>query len=108
MFYLNRVVLAGRLEEGPQVRYTPQGKPVIFFTLSLPSERPEDQSLTFENVSIRVVFVGERSETWAKQKGKEGGNILVEGGLVQRRWKTAEGTVKREIVIIAHGVTDLR
>ena len=108
MFYLNRVVLAGRLEEGPHIRYTPRGKPVIFFTLSLPSERPGDKTLPLENVSIRVVFIGERSESWAKQKEKEGGNVLVEGGLVQRRWKTAEGTMKREIEIIAHGVTDLR
>ena len=108
MFYLNRVVLAGRLEEGPQIRYTPRGKPMIFFTLSLSSERPDDKSLPFENVSIRVMVVGERSESWAKQKGKAGRNVLVEGGLVQRRWKTTEGTMKKEIEIIAHGVTDLR
>ena len=108
MFFLNRVILAGRLKEGPEIRYTPQGKPVIFFTLSLPPERPEDESLPFENVSIRVMLVGERSESWAKQKGKKGGNVLVEGGLVQRRWETAEGQMRREIGIIAHGVKDLR
>jgi single-stranded DNA-binding protein len=107
VFYLNRVILAGRLKEGPEVRYTPRGKPVIFFTLSLPSERPEEESLPFENVSIRVMLVGERSESWAKQQGKAGGNVLVEGGLVQRRWETAEGQMKREIGIIAHGVKDL-
>jgi single-stranded DNA-binding protein len=107
VFYLNRVILAGRLKEGPEVRYTPRGKPVIFFTLSLPSERPEEESLPFENVSIRVMLVGERSESWAKQQGKAGGNVLVEGGLVQRRWETAEGQMKREIGVIAHGVKDL-
>ena len=79
MFYLNRVILAGRLKEGPEIRYTPHGKPVIFFTLSLPSERPEDESLPFENVSVRVMLVGERSESWAKQKRKAGENVLVEG-----------------------------
>jgi len=108
VFFLNRVILAGRLKEGPEIRYTPRGEPVIFFTLSLPSERLEDESLPFENVSIRVMLVGERSESWAKEKGEAGGNVLVEGGLVQRRWETTEGKMRREIGIIAHQVTDLR
>ena len=108
MFFLNRVILAGRLKEGPDIRYTPRGKPVIFFTLSLPSERPEDESLPFENVSIRVMFIGTQSESWAKQQGKVGANVLVEGALVQRRWETAEGHMKKEIGVIAHGVKDLK
>jgi single-strand DNA-binding protein len=106
--YLNRVILAGRLERDPEIRYTPRGKPVIFLSLSLPSERPEDASFPCEDVSIRVMLVGKESELWAQQEGKAGGNILVEGGLIQRRWETAEGTVKREIGVIAHGVKDLR
>jgi single-strand DNA-binding protein len=108
VFFLNRVILAGRLKEGPDIRYTPQGKPVIFFTLSLPPERPEDESFPFENVSIRVMLVGERSESWAKRQGKVGSNVLVEGYLVQRRWETTEGQMKREIGILAHGVKDLK
>ena len=108
MFFLNRVILAGRLKEGPDIKYTPQGKPVIFFTLSLPPERPEDESLPFENVAIRVMLVGERSESWAKRQVKAGGNVLVEGSLVQRRWETAEGQMRREIGVIAHGVKDLK
>ena len=108
MFYLNRVILAGRLKEKPEIRYTPRGKPVIFFTLTLPSERLEDESLPFENVSVRVMLVGEGAESWAQQRGKEGVNVLIEGGLVQRRWETAEGTMTKEIGIVAHGVTDLR
>jgi single-strand DNA-binding protein len=108
VFYLNRVILAGRLEHDPEIRYTPRGKPVIFLTLSLPSERLADASLPVEDVSIRVMLVGEESELWAQQEGKAGGNVLVEGGLVQRRWETVEGDVRREIGIIAHGVKDLR
>jgi single-strand DNA-binding protein len=108
VFFLNRVILAGRLKDDPEIRYTPGGKPVIFFTLSLPSERLGDESLPLENVSIRVMLVGERSERWAKQKGRGEGNVLVEGGLVQRRWETTEGKMRREIGIIAHQVTDLR
>jgi len=108
VLYLNRVILAGRLEQDPEIRYTPRGKPVIFLTLSLPSERLEDEILPFKDVSIRVMLVGEQSELWAQQQGKAGGNVLVEGGLVQRRWETAEGKMGREIGVIAHGVKDLR
>jgi single-stranded DNA-binding protein len=54
------------------------------------------------------MLIGEQSESWAKQQGKVGGNILVEGALVQRRWETAEGQMKKEIGVIAHGVKDLK
>ena len=108
MFYLNRVILAGKLQEDPEVRYSPRGTPVIFFTLHLPAEQLEEESLLRDPVSIRVMLVGEQSESWAKQKGKGGGNVLVEGGLVQRRWETVEGQMKKEIGIIAHTVRDLR
>ncbi len=107
MVYLNRVILSGRLEHDPEIRYTPRGKPMIFLRLSLPSERLKDVSLPCEDVSIRVMLVGEESALWAKQKGKAGGNVLVEGGLVQRRWETTEGDVKREIEVIAHDVIDV-
>jgi single-strand DNA-binding protein len=108
VFYLNRVILAGKLQEVPEVRYSPRGTPVIFFTLQFPSEQPKEESLSFDPVSIRVMLVGEQSESWAKQKGKTGRNVLVEGGLVQRRWETVEGQMRSEIGIIAHTVTDLR
>jgi len=108
VLYLNRVILAGRLQEDPEIRYTPRGKAVIFLTLSLPSERLEDEPFPFEDVSIRVMLVGEESQSWAQRQGKAGGNVLVEGGLVQRRWETADGKTRREIGVIAHGVKDLR
>jgi single-stranded DNA-binding protein len=54
------------------------------------------------------MLVGERSESWAKRQGKAGGNVLVEGALVQRRWETADGQMKREIGVIAQGVKDLK
>jgi single-strand DNA-binding protein len=106
--YLNRVILAGKLEGDPEIRYTPRGKPVIFLTLSLPSERLADAFLPVEDVAIRVMLVGEESAVWAQRQGKAGENVIVEGGLIQRRWETAEGSVKREIGIIAHGVKELR
>lgn len=108
MFYLNRVILAGRLQDAPEIRYTPQGKPVIFFTLTLPSERLGDDAVHFENIAIRVMLVDEKSERWAQEKGKAGENILIEGGLVQRRWETAEGKMSREIEIVAHDIKALR
>ncbi len=108
MFYQNRVILAGRLKGDPDIRYTPQGKPVVFFTLGLPSERLDDAALPIEDVSIRVMVVGEGSESWAQQQRKTGRNVLVEGGLVQRRWETGEGRVKREIGVVAHSVKDVK
>ncbi len=108
MLYLNHVILAGRLKDKPEIRYTPKGKAVTFFTLSLPSEGLEYEFLPFEDVSIRVMLVGEESDLWAQQEVKRGENVLVEGGLVQRRWETEEGRMMKEIGVIAHRVRDVR
>jgi single-stranded DNA-binding protein len=108
MFFLNHVILAGRLKDGPEIRYTPKGKPVIIFTLSLPSEKLEEEHLpfTFEAVSIRVMLVGERLEQWAKKEVKGVRNVIVEGGLVQRRWETEGGKMMKEIGVLAYKVRD--
>ena len=107
MLSLNRVILTGRLKDAPEIRYTPQGHPVTFFTLMLPSTPIREKGFTFEDVAIQVMLVGEDSEPWVKSKGRPGESVLVEGGLVQRRWETSGGRTRREIGIIAHSVKDL-
>ena len=84
MLYLNRVTLAGRLRGAPEVRYTPQGKEVVFFTLTFPSEVPQGLKVPCRDVSVRVMAKG--GEGWM-ERAREGSNLLVEGGLMERYWR---------------------
>lgn len=107
MLFLNRVILAGRLKDNPEVRYTPQGKPVVVFTLSLPSEEPAGLTLPCEDVSVRVILVNSSSTHWSKRNVRAGRNLLIEGSLLQRCWETAGGVTEREIEIVAHTVKEI-
>ena len=103
MIYLNRVFLAGRIKEGPEVRYTPAGKGVVFFTLQFPSDSLPGVEIPKEDVTVRVVALAEEGKWEGIGKGV---NLLVEGGIIQRRWENDEG-VKRRLEVIAHRVTPL-
>ena len=103
MIYLNRVFLAGKIKEGPEIRYTPQGKGVMFLTLQFPSETLDGVEIPHEEVTVRVVALAEEGE-W--EGIGEGANLLVEGGIIQRRWEDEEG-VRRRLEVIAHKITPL-
>ena len=104
MLYLNRVILAGTLQDDPEIRYTRKGKPVIFFTLKVPSRKLEYPTRSIRDVSIRVMFINGNVDNWEKKRVKAGENVLVDGGLIERSWEAEGGQMRREIEVIADNV----
>lgn len=101
MFYLNRVILAGKLSSRPEVRYTQKGKAVVFFTLRLPPLRGLE--IPQGSLEVEVLAVGTEGERWARGV-KEGANVFVEGELFRRRWQDETGP-RTEIGVVARRVS---
>lgn len=92
---LNVIVLVGRTTREPELRYLPNGTPVVSFTLAV--QRPfKNQQGEYEADFVNVVEFGKHAETTANKGGK-GLLTLTKGRLQirsfdgqdgQRRWIT--------------------
>lgn len=91
---LNRVLLAGRLTRGPELRYTPNGKAVCRFSLAV-NRRHKDQSGSWvdDTTYITIVAWQETAEAAGKRL-KKGSPVLVEGRLESRAWENEAGQKK--------------
>ena len=92
---LNRIVLIGRLTKDPELRYTPNGKPVVTFTLAVDRQFRNQQGEK-ETDFINIVVWGTQAENCANflSRGKMAavdGRLQIrsfDGQDSQKRWVT--------------------
>ncbi len=98
MVSYNHVVLTGKVARPPLRHYRPDGSPVIQFPLELNSQ--ENPSEEEKPSRIDIVAIGTLTELEPAlfQCGQQ---LLVEGRLQQRRWRTPEGRDLSRIEVIA-------
>lgn len=86
---LNRIVLIGRLTKDPELRYTPNGKAVVGFTLAV--DRPfKNQRGEKEADFINIVVWGTQAENCANYLNK-GKLAAVDGRLQIRSYDGQDG-----------------
>ncbi len=97
MVSYNHVVLTGKVARPPLRHYRPDGSPVIQFPLELNSQEPSEED---KPSRIDIVAIGTLTELEPAlfQCGQQ---LLVEGRLQQRRWRTPEGRDLSRIEVIA-------
>ncbi len=88
---LNKVILIGSLGRDPELRYTPNGKPVTSFSLAtnrtwVTSNGERKEATEWFN----VVAWGGLAEICSKHLRK-GSRVYIEGHLQTRAWEDAEG-----------------
>jgi single-strand DNA-binding protein len=103
MASLNKVFLIGNLTRDPELRYTPNGTPVVNFGLAVnrvystqTKERKE------ETCFLRIVVFGKQAES-CNQFLSKGRLVFVEGRLQYRSWET-EGQRRSALDIVAERV----
>jgi len=95
MISLNKVMLVGNLTRDPELRYTPNGKPVCSFGLATNRRwKNEAGQLQEETEFHNIVVWGKLAET-ISQILKKGNRAFVEGRLRTRSWEGQDG-VKRQ------------
>jgi single-strand DNA-binding protein len=94
---MNRIVLVGRLESTPDLRYTSTGIPVANFSLSVRRSIPNGQG-RYERDVFRVVTWRKLAETCCKFL--ERGRMIAVDGKLQNRIMSSPNGDKRVVVEI--------
>lgn len=102
---LNRVQLIGHLGKDPEVKYTPQGKPVAKFSMAT-SYRQKDSTGEWKDVvEWHNVVAWERTAEIIQEYAKKGSKIYVEGRLKTDSWDDKKtGTRKYMTNIVVQDV----
>lgn len=96
----NKVVLLGRIGKDSELRYTPNGKPVLEFSLATDSGWGENKVTDWHNCKL----FGERTEKLVQFLTK-GQTILAEGRISYRQWDGNDGQKHYRTEILVDNVT---
>ncbi|MFH1514103.1 MAG: single-stranded DNA-binding protein [bacterium] len=94
---MNRIVLVGRLENTPEIRYTSSGIPVSNFSLSVRRSHPNSEGI-WERDVFRIVTWRKLAETCCKYL--ERGRWIAVDGKLQNRFITTSSNERRVMVEI--------
>ena len=99
---INRVVITGNLTADPELRSTPNGKPVCSLRIACNTRRKSGEEWVDKPNYFNVTVWGAQGENAARYLSK-GRPVAVDGRLEWREWETEDG--KRQAVdIIADSV----
>ena len=99
---LNKVMIIGRLGRDPEMRYTPNGRPVSAFSVAVNrSWTAGDGDKREETEWFNVVAWGNLAEI-CKQHLHKGQTVYVEGRLQTRGWEDQEGKKHYRTEIVAN------
>ena len=88
---MNKVMLIGRVDALPELRYSPEGAPVCILRLAIDSPATDAEgNATLRTEWHRVVVFSHMAEACGHRL-KRGALVYVEGRLQTRRWKDAHG-----------------
>lgn len=102
---INYAILSGRLTRDPELRYTPNGTPVLNMRLASSRRFQSGDEWREETLYIDVVLWGPQAERLSSRLSK-GSPVVVEGYLRYREWEGDTG--KRSVIeLVARRVQDL-
>ena len=93
---LCKALIIGRLGRDSEVRFTPQGKPVLSFNLAADSGWGDNK----QTVWFRVSMWGERAQKLSDMLRK-GQQVYVEGNLRTREWDGNDGVRHTDLEVTA-------
>ena len=103
---MNRIILIGNLTRDPELRYTPEGTPVVSFTVAVNRSfvnREGEREADF----IPVVVWQKRAETCTEYLMK-GSQVAVDGRLQVRNYEDKDGIRRRVAEVVAYRVEFLQ
>lgn len=102
---VNRVVLVGRIATQPELRYTPDGVPVVNFRMAV-NRRSSRQGGEREADFFTIVAWRQTAEFVSTYLDK-GRLIAVDGRLQSRSYQARDGTTRQVVEVVADSVQAL-
>ena len=87
MASINKVILIGNLGKDPELRYTPQGRPVVNFSMATTDRWTNRDGEKQERTEWHNVVLWGRQAEVANQYLKKGSCCYIEGRIVTRSWE---------------------
>ena len=96
---MSHTVIVGNITQDPELRFSPNGTPVVKFSIA-ENKGKDDKATTsfFDVVAFKTL-----AENIAESVGK-GSRVIVSGRLQQNTWETPEGDKRSRVEILADSV----
>ena len=103
-----KIMFIGNLGRDPEMRYTPNGKPVTQFSVAVSHSKPDGQGGWVDEGTdwYRVSVFGDRAERAAEQLRK-GNRVFVEGRFRTREFEGQDGQKRTSLDVTADNVISL-
>ena len=103
-----KIMFIGNLGRDPEMRYTPNGKPVTQFSVAVSHSKPDGQGGWVDEGTdwYRVSIFGDRAERAAEQLRK-GNRVFVEGRFRPREFEGQDGQKRTSLDLTADNVISL-
>jgi len=103
-----KAMIIGNLGRDPEMRYTPNGRPVTEFSVAVSHSRPDGSGGWVDEGTdwYRVTVWGDRAERTAEQFRK-GNKVFVEGRFRTREFEGKDGQKRTSLEITADNVISL-
>ena len=104
----SKAMIIGNLGRDPEMRYTPNGRPVTEFSVAVNQSTKNQQTGEWVEATdwFRVTVWGDRAERTAEQFRK-GNRVFVEGRFRTREYEARDGTKRISLEITADNVVSL-
>jgi single-strand DNA-binding protein len=108
MASFSKVMIIGNLGRDPEMRYTPNGRPVTEFSVAVNQSTKNQQTGDWVEATdwFRVTVWGDRAERTAEQLRK-GHRVFVEGRFRTREYETRDGVKRISLEVTADSVVSL-
>jgi single-strand DNA-binding protein len=108
MASFSKALIIGNLGRDPEMRYTPNGRPVTEFSVAVNQSTKNQQTGEWVEATdwFRVTVWGDRAERTAEQLRK-GNRVFVEGRFRTREYETRDGQKRISLEITADNVVSL-
>ncbi len=103
MASLNKIMVIGNVGKEPEMRFTPSGKPITYFSVATSNRYQKDGEWQEETQWFNIVTFNRLAETCNQfiEKGKQ---VYIDGRLQMREWEGTDGGKHYNLEIIANTV----